>query len=154
MSSKTITQKRLKALIIYNPKTGLMTWKAPRGRVKVGAVISCQDSRGYVVVRLDGVLHRVHRLVWLFVHGKMPKLIDHVNRDPADNRISNLRECSVRDNALNKSMQSNNTTGYTGVSFDKVKKLYRATTSVYSKQVFLGYFKTPEEAYKVYLEQR
>ena len=148
-----INQNRLKELVSYDIETGLMSWKAPRGRVKPGTVISCQDSRGYLVVRLDDKLYRVHRLAWLYVYGYMPNTIDHINRNTSDNRILNLRECTQSENLLNASLSRHNKTGYKGVSFDKRKGLYRACTSKQRKHVFLGYFKTAEEAHKRYLEE-
>lgn len=154
MTAQKITAKRLKELIEYDLVTGLMTWKKPRGRVKAGTVVTCKDSRGYLVVRLDNVLHRVHRLAWLYTYGKLPTLIDHINRDTSDNRICNLRECSPRENLLNSSLRSNNKSGFKGVSFDKQKNMFRACSSVNKKHVFLGYFKTAEEAHQRYTEYR
>ena len=147
-----LTQARLKTLLRYNKRTGLFFWKNPAGRVKPGTQVVCTDSNGYIMVRLDGRLYRAHRLAWLWVHGVFPKLIDHKNRIKSDNRIANLRECSQHENVINRSLCKSNKTGYKGVSFDKQKKLYRACSSYKRQHIFLGYFKSPEEAYKMYLE--
>lgn len=149
----SITENRLKELITYNSETGLMFWKAPQKRVKIGDVIKCKDSKGYIVVRLDNKLYRVHRLAWLYVYGYMPTIIDHINRNTSDNRIVNLRECTQSENILNASLNRNNKTGFKGVSFDKRKGLYRACTSKNRKQIFLGYFKTAEEAHERYKKE-
>ena len=43
----------------------------------------------------------MHRDIWKFVHGDLPKELDHINRDKADNRISNLRASTRELNTLN-----------------------------------------------------
>lgn len=141
-----ITAQHLRNLLKYDPETGIMTWRIASGRVKAGTQITCTDSRGYVVVRVDGALQRVHRLAWLYVHGISPSVIDHVNGNPGDNRIINLRECSIRQNTMNRSIQSNNTSGHVGVCFCKRRRKFRATITEDGKQISLGYFDTAVEA--------
>lgn len=145
-----ITAQRLRDLLAYDPETGIMKWRIASGRVKPGTPITCTDSRGYVVVRVDGALQRVHRLAWLYVHGIAPSVIDHVNGNPGDNRIANLRECSIRQNTMNRSMQSNNTSGHVGVCFCKRRQKFRATITEGGKQISLGYFDSAVEASSAY----
>lgn len=62
--------------------------------------------------------HRfVHRVVWELTHGKIPKgfMIDHIDGNPANNLISNLRLVNHRQNMLNRKIGKNNKTGVTGV---------------------------------------
>lgn len=104
-----ITQRELKAAVKYNPETGVFT--NHRGKVMGRA-----NEQGYILIGVDGKCYRAHRLAWLYVYGKLPKgNLDHKNRIRADNWIDNLRESSQAENTKNRSMQSNNTTGYTGV---------------------------------------
>jgi hypothetical protein len=57
---------------------------------------------------------------------------DHVNRDRTKNSLLNLRACSRLFNANNRSMHCNNTTGVSGVSFNKTTKAYVATVRMYT----------------------
>jgi hypothetical protein len=95
---------------------------------------------GYVLVRVKGVSYQAHRLIWKMVYGYDPKTIDHIDGTPNNNRISNLRECDQATNSKNSSIQSNNTSGRTGVSWDKAKQKWLAYIRVDKKHKFLGYF--------------
>lgn len=78
----------------------------------------------------------MHRLIYWFLKGEWPAVIDHINRDKLDCRIENLRDVSQQVNAQNKSMHSNNTTGYQGVTTEYGK---------FSASVYMNYKK-----YKIY----
>jgi hypothetical protein len=65
-------------------------------------------------------------------------VVDHIDRNPLNNQRSNLRYCSLRDNARNQSLRSNNTTGYRGIQWDASRQHW----VVYIK----GRFKNLEEA--------
>ena len=72
---------------------------------------------------------------------------DHINRNPFDNRSSNLRECTDRGNALNHSIRKDNTSGVTGVHYIKQNNKWQARISIGGgKRRSLGYFDTYEEA--------
>lgn len=79
-------------------------------------------------------------------------ICDHINHDTLDNRKKNLRTATISQSSFNKRMRKNSTTGYKGVYLDKTKvlKKYRAKIKVEGKQIHLGYFDTPEEAYEMY----
>lgn len=72
--------------------------------------------------------------------------VDHINRNRLDNRKSNLRIVDYKLNGFNKGKQSNNTSGYVGVSWDKAKKKWEAHIKVNRKKKFLGYFDDIENA--------
>ena len=72
--------------------------------MKIGDIAGCLDKYGYVIITVDGVSFAAHRLVWFYHYNVWPdKIIDHINGDPSDNRIDNLRDVSVRINAENAS---------------------------------------------------
>ncbi|WP_162475414.1 HNH endonuclease signature motif containing protein [Candidatus Erwinia dacicola] len=77
---------------------------------------------------MSGKREYVHRVVWEIHHGEIPEgmVIDHINGNPSDNRIENLRCVSQQINLLNKRKQKNNTSGITGVGFHKQRRKWRA----------------------------
>lgn len=69
-----------------------------------------------------------------------------------DNRRSNLRIASCSQQMINRRLQSNNTSGYKGVSFHKPTGKWRAIINVDRRAISLGYFHSREAAYKAYCE--
>lgn len=78
---------------------------------------------------------------------------DHVDRNEMNNRRSNLRPCTRQENARNRSIQSNNTSGIVGISWREDRHKYRAYITVKNKkQIFLGYFADKNDAIIARLE--
>lgn len=142
---KTITQEQIKQQLNYNQDTGVFTWAIKTGRVKIGDIAGSRDGRGYWQINVLGKVRKAHRLAWLYMKGRFPKeQIDHINQDRLDNRFSNLREVTNKENNKNSTMQKNNTSGYTGVSFDG--KRWVAYITVDDKKKHLGRYKDKNEA--------
>ena len=146
-----ITQEELKRLFSYDPETGDFTRLVKTCRkVKVGDIPQGLNSYGYKRVKIDGRVYLQHRLVFLYMEGEIPTYVDHINLDRVDNRWSNLRPATARDNARNKGKPSNNTSGYKGVCWHKREQMWVAKIRVESGNKHLGYFTTKEEAYRAY----
>jgi len=79
-------------------------------------------------------------------------IIDHINRDRCDCRKSNLRHVTPFENAINKGKQSNNTSGYVGVSWDKGRSKWASHIKVNRKKKFLGRFEKLEDAVSARLD--
>lgn len=77
------------------------------------------DKQGYLVVTINYRRYFQHRIVFLMTHGYLPASIDHVDRDKANNRVSNLRPATQRQQAGNCKSPSVNTSGYKGVTRHK-----------------------------------
>lgn len=77
-------------------------------------------------------------------------LVDHINGNGLDNRRCNLRIVTKSENQKNRGNNKNNTSGYKGVSYHKLKKKYISVIGFNGKKIFLGYFKNPKQASKVY----
>lgn len=75
--------------------------------------------------------------------------VDHINRNPLDNRRCNLRICIQFENNQN---QSSNKSGKVGVSFNKKVNKYIAHIKVKGKHITLGEFKNFDDAVKCRLE--
>ena len=143
-----LTAEYLRSVLDYNPDTGTFTWKVSTAhRVKVGDVAGSLDGHGYLRIMVQSRLYKAHRLAWLYMHSNWPKgQIDHINRNRSDNRISNLRDVSRKQNLQNSGKSSANTSGCTGVSWDKQKSKWRAHIMHNYKLIHLGYFSILEEA--------
>jgi hypothetical protein len=142
-----ITQSRLKELLNYDLSSGVFIWNLDSAIHKSGDVAGIKRSNGYSRICVDGTRYESHRLAWLFVYGKMPVgVIDHINGNPLDNSIVNLRECTQAQNAKNFKIKSVNTSGFTGVSFDKSRNKWIAQGRYNGKKKNLGRFETKEQA--------
>ena len=151
-----LTQKRLKELLIYDESTGVFTRAITTSSKAIsGDVAGFVNGYGYLAVRLDGTLYLNHRLAWMYVNGSFPNgVIDHVNCDRKDNRISNLRVASISENGWNRGMQSTNTSGVKGVSWCKRSNRWRARVMKDGKSVGVGYFSSLEKAESAVKEAR
>lgn len=100
--------------------------------------------------------HLMHRVILERKIGRSlqsHEQVDHINRNRTDNRRENLRLATPLINSLNRSRQSNNTSGYMGVSYSKRagrRKRWEAHIKLNRKRRFLGIFMTPEEAARAY----
>ena len=131
----------------YDNHSGNLILKKPTRRHAVGAMPRRVCKRGYCRVYVNGSHHLEHRLVWLYVKGVMPKHeIDHVDGNPQNNRISNLREANRSQNARNRGMQSNNTSGAKGVYWHKKNQKYVARLKLNGRAIMIGSFTTLEQA--------
>lgn len=147
-----ITQDYLKSILNYDPSNGVFIWIVRKSKsIKQFDIAGSLDNlHGYIFIRIDGVNYRAHRLAWLYMRGFMPNIIDHIDGVKTNNSFSNLREATNSQNGMNVGIQSNNKTGYKGVSFCTINKKFRAQAKVKGVSKKLGYFNTAEEASKVY----
>lgn len=102
----------------------------------------CFSRTGYLVANVDKKVVKLHRYL---LDAEPGQIIDHINRDPTDNRRANLRFCTAKENSRNVSLAKNNTTGFTGVRFTKSGK-YSARITVNRKGITIGTFATLDEA--------
>ena len=158
----SLTQKRLKQLLDYDPQTGHFTWK-PRPWLdgKAGAwnkrfagkrAGNVNKALGYVLISVDGPPCLAHRLAFLFMTGSMPRMVDHANGNKADNSWSNLRECTPSQNLFNAALRSDNTTGAKGVVVHKNRMHQNRPYQARFQRKSLGYFASVEEAHDQYMK--
>ena len=137
----------LRSRLDYDADTGALVWRHnPTASASWNTRWTGEDAftavtDGYRTGRLDGTQHLAHRLVWAWHYGEWPvEQIDHINGDRGDNRIENLRQVSNTENARNASVSRNNTSGVTGVWWDKRRNRWRAEIKVDRQKMVLGAF--------------
>ena len=134
---------------IFDYKDGHLIWKNPphkKGPARPGMVAGCRDVLGYWRIGISGRREYAHRLIWLWHHGEMPKVIDHINNDKGDNRIENLRVCTRSQNQMNVPLLNCNTSGIKGVGWAKHMNKWRAFVGILGRSKHIGYYDTKEEA--------
>lgn len=155
-----IDPAELRELVAYNPETGEFTWLwRPRSRFGTNrawnswnaknagnAAFNTSAGQGYLHGSVHGRKMKAHRVAWAISHGAWPRIIDHLNGNPADNRICNLRSVDQCLNMLNQRLKSNNTSGVTGVSFDRRRGTWRAEIAWRGRREQLGAFRTKDAA--------
>tara|TARA_R110000868_G_C10651198_1_gene744967 strand:- start:141 stop:674 length:534 start_codon:yes stop_codon:yes gene_type:complete len=150
-----LTQELIKSILSYDESTGEFRWlsrdndpnltdkqklaaKNRQGKKAGGVRVDKQKKKHYEIIKIYGRNYRVHKIAYLYCHGYMPAIIDHINHNTIDNRIENLREISKKDNSRNLPLYSNNKTGYHGVY--PCATGYRAVIGVDGKVVHIGTF--------------
>ena len=167
-----ITPEIVRELLLYNPLTGVFTWRS-RGDHWFKTAHSCRawntrlagkragrywaDARGYRCRRvcLLGIEYLEHRLAWMWMlDDPLPSEIDHDNQDGTDNRWVNLFPSSRIKNQHNAHMNKNNTSGVTGVVRHIKTGRWHARGMVNGKRVHLGLFDEIDEAAMAVMEFR
>lgn len=139
-------------LLHYDHYTGIFTWKTSRGCKRAGQVAGKQLITGHISIKVNRKSHLAHRLAWLFVYGDWPVChLDHIDQNPSNNRINNLREVTRSQNMQNQGKHKTNTSGFKGVTFHNNRKKWQAQIQAQGKRIYLGLFDTKEIAYSAYL---
>lgn len=160
-----LTVEQLRALLHYDPDTGFFRWREgidhwraglpagtlykqrPSGPSRVAIGIGTTSENKYKVIGVRKRVYRAHRLAWLYIYGEWPDgEIDHINGDPTDNRIVNLRVATLAENSRNRGLRADNTSGIKGVSWSKKSNRWLAHLGHNGKLLHLGLFDTIEEA--------
>lgn len=118
-------------------------------RLSDGKIQAGYDKLGYfrVVIPPHKGTFSLHRAVWVYHHGDIPPgmVIDHINGNPSDCRVGNLRCVPDRVNQMNRrSSRRGSSVKYIGVC--RSGRKFNAFTSHKGKPVYIGCFETAEEA--------
>lgn len=150
----------LKECFVYDGATGRLFWKRrPRHHFSsdnawlasnsqfAGTIAGSPNKKRRWSTKINGKLYQNHRIVWAILTGAWPDdQIDHMNGDPEDNRIENLRVVSNTDNQKNRWISSRNTSGVNGVYWRERDQVWSAAIREGGKQKHLGHFRTRDEA--------
>ena len=149
-----ITQEYLKELFSYDEKTGLFERRITVGGRLKGEMAGCFDSYGYIVIKINRMRYKAHRLAWLYIYGHIPNLeIDHMDGIKSNNSINNLRQAERWQNAQNlKIAHSNSLSGILGVC--QSGKKWKAQIQFKGKRIYIGTFNTSSEAHDAYIKKK
>tara|TARA_R110002126_G_scaffold274175_1_gene419107 strand:+ start:173 stop:700 length:528 start_codon:yes stop_codon:yes gene_type:complete len=151
-----LTQDKLKELLRY--ENGFFYWVSrSKGVKRADMLAGSVRNTGYRAIRISGKLYQEHQLTYLYHFGSLKAgCIDHIDGNRVNNKLSNLRLVTRSQNAMNKCIQSNNTSGHVGVFKRKDTGKWTAYIgkgkvtidgkTVKSGRTYLGSFKTMELA--------
>ena len=140
-----ITQEMVKSLFKYRDGD-LIRIKKTNNRVKVGDIAGNLMPSGYIQTQINGKRYYNHRLIYLYHNGCLPEYLDHVDNDPTNNKIENLRPCSRSNNSHNSKIRKNNKSGIKGVCWHKEDKRWRAQIVLNNKNIYIGNFENLNDA--------
>ena len=153
---ETMTKAELDALLEYHPETGAFVWRVSRSSITKGSVAGSVTDKGYWAIGIKRNFVPAHRLAWLLHMGCWPKgPIDHINGNPLDNRIANLREVSQLLNTQNRRKANKGTrSGLIGASWKSKIGRWVAQIRHDGRLIHIGYFDTAEAANAAYLSEK
>jgi hypothetical protein len=150
MAEAVIAIERLRQLLRHDPESGQLFWlpregeKQFNGRFAGREALTAICNSGYRIGLISYQNFKAHRVIWALHYGEWPTgHIDHINGNPSDNRIANLRVVTTQENGRNSKRSVRNKSGITGVYQFAGK--WRAVI-FNQRSIHLGTFATLEEA--------
>lgn len=145
MAKTILSQEKLKELFDY--QDGHLYWKVDRGsnQLKNTKAGWLSGAKNYDVM-FENKTYKAHRLIYAFHHGFFPKEVDHIDGNPLNNQITNLRAATHSQNMQNAKLRKDNISGEKGVIWCKKLKKWRVTCVLNKKQYYGGTFKNIAEA--------
>ena len=107
-----------------------------------------RSVNGYLYVPIKRRHYSIHRIIFFMFHGYEPYIVDHIDGNPLNNKIENLRAATNSQNQANTRLSKANTSGYKGVYFHKSTGLWQASVRKDKKLIHLGLFQNIEDAVK------
>ena len=124
------------------------------GNAPAGGVAGHARRDGYREIQINGKSYQAHRLVFLMHHRYLPKQVDHIDNNPCNNCIENLRPATNSENNCNQAITSRNTSGFKGVSWRKDKKRWGVYVRKDGKGHWGGLHETAEKANQAAMKLR
>lgn len=148
----SLSHKLLHELFDYRDDGNLTRKIKPNNKANkmtaIGQPAGTSDSRGYKVVQFEGKLHKVHNLIYMYHYGNIAQdlVIDHIDGNPTNNRIENLRAVTLGQNLCNRKKPKHNKSGIKGVCYHKKSGKWAVGITYNKKKYHGGLFDTLQEA--------
>ena len=145
-----LSAEELKKILTYNPNTG--TFVRKRLNRQTGTRLANRN----IQISIYQKRYYAHRLAWLYMTGEWPEnLIDHIDRNPSNNRFENLRQCVREQNVQNISLiKASTISGLVGVTWFYPRNKWQARIMLNRKSRSLGYYDSKEEAHAAYVKAK
>lgn len=146
-----LTQEYIKFL--FNYENGKLYWK---NKTSIKSSIKINDEAGniekhkYGRITINRRRYGIHCLIFLYHNGYYPKIIDHIDNNPLNNNINNLREVTSSQNGMNRKSNKNSSSQYKGVSWRKERKHWKINICVNGENKYLGSSKSETNAALIY----
>lgn len=155
-----LSQQLVRELLTYDENTGILYWRertvdnhpsASRlaqwnGKNAGKRAFTSLNTNGYYQGKMHGRNLLAHRVIFLYVAGYIPDQIDHDNRIRTDNRWINLIESNYTKNMQNKTAYATNSSGMSGVTYDRDAQIRRVRINANGLRIHLGRFTSYDEA--------
>jgi hypothetical protein len=150
MADKIITQEYLQSIFEY--KDGQLFWKIkPSCRIHKNTIAGTWNN-GYCFVSINKKKYLVHRFIFMMHNGYLPNFIDHIDGNPSNNLINNLRPATKSENACNRKLSIINKSGIKNVNWKKNK--WCVQIQINKQKIHIGYYKDIELAELAAIEAR
>jgi hypothetical protein len=118
------------------------------------ATIYVTKGHRYARIKFDKREFKLHRIIFLYHHGYLPDIIDHINGDRYDNRIENLREANTYQNRQNSRIYSTSKSGVKNVYWNSSMNKWRVSMHINGEKHIFGHYTDLEEAKQVATSMR
>ena len=154
VKGKEINANELRSYFEY--KNGELYWILKTNRkVVIGQLFKTTiNNAGYRICSFKGKTYIHHRLIFLFFNDYLPSQVDHIDGNPLNNRIENLRPANSYQNQANRKANKSNKSGYKNVNWDERSKSWEVKFMHQCRKMHFGYFKDIELAGLVAIEAR
>ena len=134
----------------FNTELAYLQWNPKHAGKQAG----CYSGNRHGLVAINRKHYQLHRIIFFWHYGYFPKIVDHADCNPQNNKIENLRAATKAENQRNNGMFSHNTSGYKGVVWSKLARKWLARVKVNGKTKHLGSYEDVELADLVAQEAR
>lgn len=141
-------ERFIKDNLRYDETTGLLWWSKSGHKRVMHKPAGCRRKDGYILIRVDGVLKLAHQIAWFLHYGVWPMHeLDHIDGNPSNNKIENLRDVPHSTNIRNQTrVPAHNNSGQIGIGLHKATGKWR----VRKHGKHIGLFATFNEAKTAY----